>query len=300
MRRSCLAMAARSSAFTSAPHLSANASAAVRSASVHGVVPSAALASHHVVAASAFCRSVFVSSSSALNAHSVLSYTPTSAVNASAHSPAGNIGACRLWCAAIAALVSGTPPTSSRPVLTTRFSVAAVAPTSSIAAAARFSTARSDALTAASRCACAATNGSSSPRTATAAAATMPYATIYFGIANTGEITTNLTLAEDISEQMAKMIDCPLKQTSFSRAKGTWFTTKWWMASNVRNYAVVQGVMDVLAECGYELKSADKDYIVMYKPEDYAANNDDGDDGDGKKVKSAKSGGKGGGAKAAK
>merc|ERR1711879_286235 len=94
----------------------------------------------------------------------------------------------------------------------------------------------------------------------------MPYATFYFGVANTGEITTNLTIAEDISEEMAAMPDNPMKQTSFSLTKGNWFTHKWWLASNVRNYAIIQGVMDILELKGYQLKSADKDYIVLYKP----------------------------------
>ena len=62
------------------------------------------------------------------------------------------------------------------------------------------------------------------------------------------------------------MPDCPLKQTSFSLTKGTWFTHKWWLASNVRNYAVIQGCMDLLEKLGYELKSADKDLIIMFKP----------------------------------
>jgi hypothetical protein len=65
------------------------------------------------------------------------------------------------------------------------------------------------------------------------------------------------------------MPDCPLKQTSFSLTKGTWFTHKWWLASNVRNYAVVQGVMDILERLGYQLKTADKDFIIMWKPLDF-------------------------------
>eukprot|EP01108_Squamamoeba_japonica_P009038 TRINITY_DN8278_c0_g1_i1.p2 TRINITY_DN8278_c0_g1~~TRINITY_DN8278_c0_g1_i1.p2 ORF type:complete len:102 (-),score=20.69 TRINITY_DN8278_c0_g1_i1:51-356(-) len=98
----------------------------------------------------------------------------------------------------------------------------------------------------------------------------MPYATFYFGVANTGEITTNVTITEDLSEDMANMPDCPLKQTSFSLTKGTWFTHKWWLASNTRNYAVIQGVMDILERKGYTLVSASADLIVMHKPLDSA------------------------------
>jgi hypothetical protein len=72
-----------------------------------------------------------------------------------------------------------------------------------------------------------------------------------------------LSRSEDLSAELAKMHECPLKQTSFSLTKGTWFTHKWWLASNVRNYAVIQGVMDILEKLGYQLKFADKDFIVM-------------------------------------
>jgi hypothetical protein len=71
--------------------------------------------------------------------------------------------------------------------------------------------------------------------------------------------------SEDLSAELAKMHECPLKQTSFSLSKGTWFTHKWWLASNVRNYAVIQGVMDILEKLGYQLKFADKDFIVMVR-----------------------------------
>mmetsp|Transcript_10235 Transcript_10235/g.32466 ORF Transcript_10235/g.32466 Transcript_10235/m.32466 type:complete len:96 (+) Transcript_10235:97-384(+) len=93
----------------------------------------------------------------------------------------------------------------------------------------------------------------------------MPYATFYFGVANTGEITTNLTIGEDISGAMAKIIENPMKQTSFSLSKGDFFTHKWWVASNVRNYAVITPVLDQLEQLGYSVISADKDYIILHK-----------------------------------
>lgn len=72
------------------------------------------------------------------------------------------------------------------------------------------------------------------------------------------------TISEDISDDMAKLPDNPMKQTSFSLSKGNWFTHKWWMASNVRNYAIIQGVMDILEKRGYQLKAADKVFFYCF------------------------------------